>query len=229
MRSAMGTVTDHGGIGVTRYHPAMARQSIPRPRGTLFLSGSEITAMASTNDDEDWIMPFRDNLIPIETSLFKVILDLIRRDDVHSVSCPFTDPALWRALVGEQLRRSEQSGLPLQEAFWLSGPDSGLENIPVKDWGGEVHILYEGASGADLFILPAWHRFFAEKVKDGGKLRWAIHKPCHHVLLYGDYGELGCATRTVFGDWTLYTSTAPYEKYNPFFVRFTSESIPDFK
>jgi len=75
----------------------------------------------------------------------------------------------------------------------------------------------EGTCGGDLFILPEWHRFFADKVRDGGKLRWAAGgKRCHRVLLRGDYGEIGCATRETFGDWTLYTSTAPYEPCNPF-------------
>lgn len=148
-------------------------------------------------------------------SLVATILELVRRDDVRSVSCPFDDLLLWRELVEEQLRRSERLDLPPQKAFCLCGPDSGLWNVPIKDWGGEVHIPLEGACGADLFILPAWHRFFVEKVRDGGKLRWAIHKPCHHVLLQGDYGELACAARTVVDDWTLYTSTAPYVPCDP--------------
>jgi len=153
---------------------------------------------------------------PIPDLLFVAILDLIRRDDVCSVSCPFTDHALWRILVQEQVRRAKVTGLLLQRAFGLCGPDSGLAGINAEDWGGDVHIPYEGACGADLFILPEWHRFFVEKVRDGGKLRWAVHKSCHHILLCGDYGELACAMRTAIGDWTLYTSTAPYEDCNPF-------------
>lgn len=152
----------------------------------------------------------------IPKPVIDVILDLIQRDDVHSVSCPFDDFALWRKLIETQVLRAKATGRPLQQAFGLCGPDSGLPNIPVDDWGGEVHIPYEGACGADLFILPSWHRFFPEKVRDGGKLRWAVSKPCHHVLLSGDYGELACATRQVIGEWTLYTSTAPYEDCNPF-------------
>lgn len=151
--------------------------------------------------------------------VFEAIVDLIRRDDVHSVSCPFAAYALWRLLVEEQVRRAEATGRPSQEAFCLCGPDSGLPGIEVEDWGGEVHIPYEGACGADLLILPSWHRFFADKVRDGGKLRYAVGKLCHHVLVRGDHGELASATRKVVGDWTLYTSTAPYEDCNPFIDR----------
>lgn len=152
----------------------------------------------------------------IPRSLFEAIVDLSRRDDVHSVSCPFSDSALWRVLVERQVRQAAATGLPPREAYGLSGPDSGLPNIVAADMGGAIHIPYEGTCGADLFILPTWHRFFADAVRDGGKLRWAVRKPCHHVLLEGDHGELACATRRVIGAWTLYTSTAPYEDCNPF-------------
>ncbi len=145
-----------------------------------------------------------------------VILDLIQRDDVQSVSCPFDDFVIWRALVVKQLRRSEATGLPLQEAFALCGPNAVYWQ-GIEDWGGKVHIPMEGACGGDLFILPEWHNFFADKVREGGKLRWAVGgKRCHRVLLRGDHGEIGCATRKTYGDWTLYTSTAPYEPCNPF-------------
>jgi hypothetical protein len=148
--------------------------------------------------------------------LFRLIADLARRDDVCSVSCPFDDVALWRLLVTEQLRRAEDSGLELQRAFALCGPDSGLDGVPFEEWGGEVHIPYEGACGADLFILPSWHRFFADKLREGGKLRWAVHKPCNRVIVRGEYGEIACATRAEICDgWWLYTATTPHENCNP--------------
>ncbi|MCX7148664.1 MAG: hypothetical protein NTY05_04525 [Rhodocyclales bacterium] len=161
---------------------------------------------------------------PIETQttlpepLFRVIMDLIRRDDVRSVSLPFDDFALWRELVAEQRRRSEATGHPLQRAFGLFGPEAGLAHLQIEEWGGEVGIPYEGASGADLFILPTWHRFFAEKIRNGGKLRWAVHKPCNRIIVQGDHGEVACATRTDIGaGWWLYDWTAPHEDCNPLF------------
>jgi hypothetical protein len=152
---------------------------------------------------------------PMPAPLFAAILELIQRDVVRSVSCSIRDHALWQALVAEQSRRSERSGLPRQEAFWLGCDDGGLGDIPVEAWGGEMHVPYEGICGSDLFVLPKWHGFLAEKIRHGGKLSWAIHKRCNHVLMHGDFGELACATRTVIGDWTLYTSTAPHEDCNP--------------
>ena len=153
---------------------------------------------------------------PLPADLINEIMDLLKRDDVRSVSCPFQDYQLWRALVAEQLKKSEESGLPPRKAMYLCGPDDGLHHAPYGDWGGDVHIPYEGTTGADLFILPGWHRFFVEKVKNGGKLRWAVGgKRCHHILLKEDHGELACATRKRIGEWTLYTSTDPYEDCNP--------------
>lgn len=157
------------------------------------------------------------NVAPSPEAVRMAILELIRREDIRSVSCPFDDFALWRGLVEEQVRRAEVSGLPLQKAFCLCGPDSGLRNLDVEDWGGEVHIPYEGACGSDLFIVPPWHKFYADKVRNGGMLRWAVAKPSNHILVRGDFGELGCATRKAIGEWTLYSSTAPYEDCNPFF------------
>lgn len=155
--------------------------------------------------------------IEVPDALRTAILELIQNGDVRSVSCPFGDLQVWRALVAEQLRRSEATGLPLQRAFGLCGPDSGLPDIEVGDWGGEVHIPYEGACGSDLFILPSWHRFFADKVRDGGKLRWAVGRPCNHVLLRGDHGELACARRRAIDeDWTLYSTFEPYQDCSPF-------------
>jgi len=164
--------------------------------------------------------------------LFRLILDLIRRDDVRSVSVPFDDLALWRELVAEQRRRADATGQPLQRAFGLFGPESGLHGIPLDEWGGEVTIPYEGAFGADLFILPAWHRFLSDKIKEGGKLRYAVLKPCNRVIVREDHGEVACATRTEVGDgWWLYTWTAPHEDCNfifdPEFERIVREHSCD--
>jgi hypothetical protein len=149
-------------------------------------------------------------------AVFEKIRELIKREDVCSVSCPFEGLEIWRVLVDEQLRRSLISGLPPQEAFFLCGPDSCLDSEKIAEWGGYVHIPYEGACGADLFVLPGWHVFKADDVRDGGVLRSAVNKYCHRILLRRDHGELACATREVIGDWTLYTSKAPYEDCNPF-------------
>ncbi len=152
----------------------------------------------------------------LPADLLNGVMDLLKRDDVRSVSCPFQDYRLWRALIEEQLKRSEESGLPPREAMYLCGPDDGLIRASYEDWGGEVHIPYEGVTGADLFILPGWHRFLVERIKEGGKLCWAVGgKRCHHILLKEDHGELACATRRRIGEWTLYTSTEPYEDCNP--------------
>lgn len=150
--------------------------------------------------------------------LFELILDLIRRDDVQSVSCPLEDYALWRALVGEQVRRARLTGQHPQLAFGLRGPDSGLPEVDAEAWGGGIHIPYEGACDGDLFILPKWHRFFQEDAGSDGSLRRATRKCCHYVLMQADFGELACATRTVVGNtgWVFYQSNDPHRPCDHF-------------
>lgn len=155
----------------------------------------------------------------LSSSLLAAIDRLIRLDTVRSVSCPFRDPAVWRLLVDEQGRRAEATGLHPQLAFGLSGPEVGLQHVPIADWGGSVHTPYEGAAPADLFITPSWRMTFAEYGGADGSLSAVVHgleSPtigyyCHHLLTQTDLGELGCATREDLGDgWIAYASTRPY-------------------
>lgn len=143
------------------------------------------------------------------------VLELIQKDDVRSVSCPFNDYELWRGLVTEQVRRSKMSGLPPQDAFTLCGPDGGMGRIPFEEWGGRVHIPYEGMCGGDLVLLPFWRKFFAEGAEKSGRLSTAVHLCCYHLLTPRDFGELSFATRTPVGNWVLYQSKVPYVPCDP--------------
>jgi hypothetical protein len=150
--------------------------------------------------------------------LFEAIQNLIRRDDVRSVSCPFRDLRLWKVLVAEQLQRVAATGLPGERAFGLFCPDSGLDGIPVEDWGGDVHISYEGVCGSDLFILPSWHRFSPERLRETERLSTALGgKLCNHLLLRGDHGDLPGVSRTLIGEWVLYSSTTPSLDCHPMY------------
>lgn len=139
-------------------------------------------------------------------SVVKLIGELIKHDNVQSVSCPFNNSKVWRLLVAEQVRRAEQTGKPLQQVFTLSGPDSGFGFDPA-DWGGKVHVPYEGAVMADLFIAPKWRNFIRETNSA------TLSTSYHCLLVQRDLGELHCATRRDIGDgWYLYESTRPYVK-----------------
>ena len=141
------------------------------------------------------------------------IAELIERDDVRSVSCPYRDYDVWRMLVAEQLRRADTLGVPPRDAFTLSGPDGGgaLRGIPYEAWGGDVHIPYEGLCGGDLLVRPTWRKFrVAEGTKTGRLSTAAGVDCCYYVLTPEDFGELSIATHTAVGDWVLYQSSAPY-------------------
>lgn len=149
--------------------------------------------------------------------LFATIARLIKQEDINSVSFPFNDYPLWRLLVEEQIRRVEKNGRTAKEVFYLSGPDGCQMNLTgadmrrypnePEDWGGEVHIPYEGAVGGDLFIKPDWHNFRKDYADEDGSLSDALFgKQCRYMLSQQDFGELGCASRKVVGDWVLYSS-----------------------
>lgn len=165
--------------------------------------------------------------------LLGAIVELIQRETVQSVSCPFGDYWLWRRLIEEQVKRAERMQLPPQKAFSLSGPDGGL-GIPYQDWGGAVHIPYEGACGADLFIKPDWRKLFPENDAEGGRLSSVVFPTgeipplgyvCHYLLTAEDLGELRCATRVVLdGGWVLYESKGEYVP-NPLFKQSREERM----
>ena len=145
----------------------------------------------------------------------ELIKELIKRPDVQSVSMPYADEEVWRALVVEQLERAQRTGLHRQHAFSLSGPDGGLPFDPA-DWGGSVHIPYEGAAEADLFVKPPWYRFRLASAMETGSLTAAIGgKQCHHLFLEGEHQQVDCASRLVVQGWTLYTSNRPYRACKP--------------
>jgi hypothetical protein len=179
--------------------------------------------------------------IHLTAALKALILSLATQDDIHSISCPFNDFDLWRGLLQEQVRRSQASGLAPQEALCLIGPSSGIRGVtpeilgddegvlpPEPDpvtgnyaphrWGGELHVPYEGTTGADLFIVPDWHYLFPERlIPPNPKLHWVTYgKKCNYLLTNRDLGELVCATRATYEDWVLYKSHAPYMDCNPF-------------
>lgn len=143
----------------------------------------------------------------LSLALFNLIQDLIGRTNVQSVSCPLKDYALWRLLVEQQVRRAELCGKPPQEAFRLSGPDSGLPLVMAKDWGGEVHIPYEGACTGSLFIKPGWRKFSFEDMQF----------TCQYLLTQEDYGDQSCASRAAVVDGCiLYEYKGVYESHRHF-------------
>lgn len=137
--------------------------------------------------------------------LYKVLVDMIAQDDVHSVSCPFGGLNIWRILVEEQIKRSQRLGLPPEEAFPLYGPNC-LNHLP-EDWGGYVHFPYEGMYDGDVVFLPKWRVFHAETAGADGSLAASLRmKLCRYLFVPKErvLGELGCATREEIGDWVLY-------------------------
>ena len=158
--------------------------------------------------------------ISLPAAVHRLIDELVARDNVQSVSAPYSDYQLWQRLCKEQLIRSKRTGYPPEEAFALSGPDSGLRHVPLEDWGADVHIPYDGVCMADLYIKPDWCNVFLKKDAEDAQLvevfySWGFSPRrgwmCHYVLTPEDLGQLACANRTEVGDgWVLYESKQPY-------------------
>jgi hypothetical protein len=151
--------------------------------------------------------------------ILDLIVRLAKQENVHSVSCPFTDYWLWRELVTEQVKRSLAKQLSPELALALYGPDSGIPFVHDqfcrvdREWGGDIHIPYEGVCSADLFIQPHWFGFDVDYARIAPTLSQAVfgvnaeacEKSCTYLLTpWLKLGEFASAKRTVVGDWVLY-------------------------
>lgn len=141
----------------------------------------------------------------LPADLFELLCATARREDVRSVSCPLQDYALWRSLVSEQVRRAQSANVAAQEALFLAGPDSGIPDVAAEDWGGDIHIPYEGACEADLFVKPDWHGFDRYAAAEAGTARAGFFGKAHRcVLTRVDLGIFDKDERVMCGEWYLY-------------------------
>ena len=152
--------------------------------------------------------------LSVPEAVIDATAELVSRNSVHSASCWVQDYWLWRTLVGEQVRRSESTGQPPQSALHLSGPDRGLPDFSIGDWGGQVHIPYEGACVANLHFKPRWQYLYPydETPPDDTPCRFFRPKPmihdemCLYLITDEDFGTLSGAMREKICDgWFLYT------------------------
>lgn len=195
-----------------------------------FLTAGEIARIDQRMHRRDYIFgverrcmekPMGTGTREVPDSVLHVVSELIKRENVQSVSSPFTGYRFWRMLCEEQIKRSRQTGLPPQEAFTLFGPEGGMWGIPYEDWGADIHSPYEGSCLADLWIMPGFRNAWPERDSDEASLTdivaytgrdpgcWDV---CYYILTTNDWGELKCATRTEVGDgWRLYQCKRPYE------------------
>ena len=137
---------------------------------------------------------------------YTFISDLIKREDIKSISFPYGG-FIWRIFLEEQVRRAKKLGINPQEAFALYGSDEGLGDlVRPENWGGYVHIPYEGMCSADLVFLPTWRVFHKEDAGSEGSLAKASRLDCRYMIVFkeNDLGELGCATRQAIGEWIFY-------------------------
>ena len=168
--------------------------------------------MSEDSQEWDWCQHSIDSRTELPPLVVDTILRLILWDNVQSVSLPYDVPSLWPLLIAEQVRRAKRIHVPLQQAFYLAGPEGGFWDTDVSALGGEVHIPFEGMRGGDLVVFPKWRRFFRESAERTRKLASGLRQCCYYLLTPHDFGEINCASRRAVGDWVLYQSK---EKYVP--------------
>lgn len=153
-------------------------------------------------------------MLTVPEEVIHATAKLVSRNNVRSASCWVQDYWLWRTLVSEQVRRSEAARQPPEAALNLSGPDRGLPDFNVGDWGGRVHIPYEGACVANLHFKPRWQYLYPhnEVPHDNTPCRFFRSKPmifdetCLYLVADEDLGLLSGAMREEICDgWYLYT------------------------
>ncbi len=119
-------------------------------------------------------------------------------------------------LVAEQIDRARRTGLHLQHAFGLAGPDDGLP-FNTAACVRYVHVPFEGMCQGDLLVKPDWRAIDLRAALGEGDLTAAMHgKACHYLLLKGIHREVDSAVRTLADGWTLYTSKRAYSPASPF-------------
>ena len=153
----------------------------------------------------------------VDSELFELIMGLAKLPRVKSVSCPFEDVRLWRALVAEQVRRADLQGIVPELALELNGPDGGIPDISGSrrmylDWGGEIHIPYEGTCPSTLLIQPPWWDLTRSKFdqfshpRHGSFITIGSTFCKYFVCRQLEIGDIPQVSRTVIGTWAVYST-----------------------
>lgn len=140
--------------------------------------------------------------------LAEVLCALARHPDIKSMSLPFTDYALWRALVATQVRRSLSENIPPNEALHLGGAEAGAWAQEAKDWGGEIQGPHR-TDMFDVFVLPKWHAWFRDRAVAARSARAGSYVfgpgKCSKVLIVSyDLGEFETEDRIACDGWFIY-------------------------
>lgn len=159
----------------------------------------------------------------VPPAVTRAVLALVRGLELPAVASGYKAMELWTGLCALQMERVAATGRPPAEALALFSADGGIPLRP-EDWGGDVHVSWEGMCMATLVMKPGWRVFAPERagedgsllmgLRDGGpyeapRVRFANGLECSIgrclvLVVPDDYGELGCTWRFVVDDWFIY-------------------------
>lgn len=138
----------------------------------------------------------------------EVLCALACHPAIRSMSLPFTDYGLWRALVAAQVRRSLSENLPPNEALHLGGAEADAWAQEAEDWGGEIKGPHR-PDMFDVFVLPTWHGWFRDRAVAAKSARAGSYVSgpgkCSKVLIVNhDLGEFETEDRIECDGWFIY-------------------------
>lgn len=158
----------------------------------------------------------RGQMVPVQTrdsmpdALIQRLVELIENLEIRAVASGKGDIRWWQVLYRLQLKRMHDTGKPAQEALQLSASSSGTPLEPAN-WGGDIHISYEGMQILELTVLPDWRRFDSETFLETGSLRDGLTKgfppgpECRVLVTQSDLGLLPGLEREQYSDWFIYS------------------------
>lgn len=143
-------------------------------------------------------------------ALIQRLVELIEKLEILSVASGKGDMRWWQALCRLQLKRMHDTGKPAQEALQLSASSSGTPLEPAN-WGGDIHISYEGMHILELTVLAGWRRIDSEAFLETGSLRAGLTRgfppgpECRVLVTQSDLGMLPGLEREQYSDWFIYS------------------------
>lgn len=156
-------------------------------------------------------------------SVSTAIVRLVKALELPAVAADERGFDLWHGLCELQMQRADATGQAPDDALALFASDNGIPLQP-PDWGGAVHVSWEGMRVATVMVMPEWRTFEPARAGDTGSLQLGLcagefgdapivrfasglectRERCLMMATRSDFGVLGCAWRLPVGGWVIY-------------------------
>ncbi|WP_374355845.1 hypothetical protein [Chitinimonas sp.] len=142
----------------------------------------------------------------IPLALAARIAQLVEDWGLESVSTSGGGIDYWNMLCRMQLSAADRTGLPPAEALSLFACDRGVP-IVAADWGGDIHVSWEGMCISELTVLPPWWNVNQALWETEAPIAPALWRPlslCVILVSPADLGERRDMVCERYPGWWLY-------------------------